>query len=229
MGENFALSGGLIALCVVYTGAAANEYWLMNWLKSDFDIALSIFPALLQNASWPLQIVFYARARAALTTPRVVSEEMYRSYIVLGLLSAFITLTRTMGIVSLPATIYAIVANTEIVFESFMTRFILKRPVSKLQMLAVALVIAGVMISLYDPHTGTFGENDNVSKHALFTGIILSLASRFASSLNTVLADKYYCFSQHTFSDACLLSPAACILDSLEKMPNRAWEFWNVH
>ena len=118
----------LILNCVLYTGAAAAEYWLFGWL-AIFGIKLPIFSALLQNASWSVQILFYNLERKKLSTiaPRIITNDMYRSYIILGLLSSFITLTRTIGLTSLPPTIYVICANTEIVFETFMTRIVLQR------------------------------------------------------------------------------------------------------
>jgi drug/metabolite transporter (DMT)-like permease len=224
--EKLVITTTLIVLCVIYTIAAANEYWLLNWLKCEFDISLSIFAALLQGASWPIQAIFYSIERSKLSTPRVITHSMYRSYLVLGLLSAVITLTRTMGIVSLPPTIYAIIANTEIVFETMMTRIILKRTISKLQMLAVALVIAGVMVSLYDPHTGKYGEEENVSQHALVSGIILSLASRFTSSLNTILADRFVVFAPQFRKSN--LKQALALIGFLVKMLNREWVCWNA-
>ncbi len=189
-GEGIELTNWLLILCGIYTLAAANEYWLLNWLKSDFNISLAIFAALLQNFSWPVQLIFYRRERELLPEPRVITPAMYKSYFILGTLSALITITRTMGIVNLPATIYAIVANTEIVFETIMTKVVLGRSISKLQILAVSLVICGVMISLYDPTTNQYGENDNVSQGTLISGVVLSLCSRLASSLNTILADR---------------------------------------
>jgi drug/metabolite transporter (DMT)-like permease len=191
--EKVQITPGLIGLCFAYTIAASNEYWSMNWMKSNFGIKLAVFFALLQNASWPAQIYFYFSERSHLPSgeTRIITKAMYKSYFILGALAAFITLSRTMGIASLPPTTYAIVANTEIVFESFMTIFILKRPISKLQAAAVCCVLSGVMVSLIDPATGKFGDVGGVSHDELVSGIILSLASRFSSSLNTVLADRY--------------------------------------
>jgi drug/metabolite transporter (DMT)-like permease len=192
--DKLAASNGLLFLCLTYTVAAANEYWLLNWLSSIYDIKLPIFAALLQNASWPIQIIFYRieRKKHFIETlkERVVTPAMFKSYCILGGLSAFITLTRTMGITSLPPTIYVIAANTEIVFETIMTKVILRKTVSYLQLLAVSLVLGGVAVSLYDPTTGQYGSNENVSQEALLVGMMVSLLSRLASSLNTILADR---------------------------------------
>ena len=123
----------LLSLCFGYTLTGANEYWLLNWLKMYYSIELPIFAALLQNASWPLQIIYYKQVCTQLNKtnkPRMITSTMYKSYIILGCLSSFITLTRTIGLTSLPPTIYVIVANTEIIFETLMTRFVLKKTIS---------------------------------------------------------------------------------------------------
>lgn len=190
--------GNLLLLCVTYTIAAANEYWLLDWLSSSYDVRLAIFAALLQNASWPVQIVYYSQEKQVFDAhpdnagkPRVITPSMYKSYCILGFLSGFITLSRTMGITSLPPTIYVICANTEIVFETIMTYWLLRRPVSTYQLISVSLVLLGVLVSLYNPVTQRYGENQNVSQKVLLAGVAVSLFSRFASSLNTVLADKF--------------------------------------
>jgi len=195
---NAKIHGNLLLLCTTYTIAAANEYWLLDWLSSLYDVRLAIFAALLQNASWPVQIFYYRREKEAFNShpdnlgkPRIITPEMYKSYFILGFLSGFITLSRTMGITSLPPTIYVICANTEIVFETIMTYALLKRAVSIYQLASVALVLSGVMASLYNPITERYGENQNVSQEVLLVGVAVSLFSRFASSLNTVLADRF--------------------------------------
>eukprot|EP00386_Alphamonas_edax_P006190 GDKI01020120.1.p1 GENE.GDKI01020120.1~~GDKI01020120.1.p1 ORF type:complete len:411 (-),score=28.44 GDKI01020120.1:586-1818(-) len=190
-----AASRALLMYCVIYTIAAADEYWVLQWLGDIYGIKLAVFAAILQNASWPVQAYFYWKAKKQYAlehkSERVVTMSMLRSYCVLGLLSTFITLTRTMGITSLPATIYAICANTEIVFEAVMTKLILRRKVSNLQLLAVGLVLSGVFVSLYNPTLGSYGDDTHVSQNALVIGVVVSLASRFASSLNTILADRF--------------------------------------
>jgi drug/metabolite transporter (DMT)-like permease len=192
--EKNEISLELLWNCLVYTIAAASEYWLLNWLKYSFDIKLAIFCAMLQNASWPIQAIVYYFERKTFEKnngPREITPFMYRSYFILGALNAVITLTRTIGLTSLPPTIYVIIANTEIVFEAFMTVVVLRRKISAYQIVSVVLVIAGVMIALYDPKSNKYGSNEDVSHSTLVVGVIVSLASRFCSSLNTVLADRF--------------------------------------
>ena len=181
----------LFLLCIGYTIAACNEYWLVNWLGSLYNIKLAILFALFQNSTWPIQILYYIYLRRRDSSSRMVTKEMLRNYTILGCLSSFITLTRTIGLTTLPPTLYVICANTEIVFETIMTKMILKKDVNQFQLLAVLLVIAGVSISLYNPRTHRYGHNENVSQSELIAGVILSIASRFASSLNTISAEKF--------------------------------------
>lgn len=191
VGDNFTMA--LAVACCAYTASAAAEYWLLNWLDSLYDIRLPILSALIQNASWPLQglIYYYERQKhEAVQGKRIVTRQMYQGYCVIGTLNSFISLTRMIGLTSLPPTIYVIAANTEIVFEAILTRLYLGREVSYLQITAVCFVILGVMVSLYNPTTNTYGENENVSQAALIGGLAVSILSRFASSVNTVLADK---------------------------------------
>lgn len=88
--------------------------------------------------------------------------------------------------------IYAIVANTEIVFECIMTKVYLRREVSMLQVIAVSLVIAGVLVSLWNPVTGDYGstDDDGYDSSDLLFGLGVSVVSRVASSVNTILADR---------------------------------------
>jgi drug/metabolite transporter (DMT)-like permease len=190
MSKDITFNYHLLSISVVYTIAAANEMWLLNWLKTLFEIELPVFAAFLQNASWPIQAVIYNEHRKNQEIPRVVTNSMYKSYCILGTLSTLITLSRTIGITSLPPTIYVICSNTEIVFETILTWSLLRRNISYLQMFAVCLVIIGVMVSLYNPNSGKYGDNENVSNSALVTGVILSLFSRLCSSVNTILAEK---------------------------------------
>lgn len=180
----------LLVYCACYTVAAANEYWVVNWLK-DKNVNLPIFMAIVQNASWPVQMLFYYWELQKLKSPRIITNKMYRSYFFLGFLAAFIGLSRMYGLSALPPTLYVICANTEIVFETAMTKVILHRSVSYLQYGAVFLVLAAVVLSLYNPNDHVFGQGDsNSSTSDILIGVGLSLASRFASSLNTILAEK---------------------------------------
>jgi drug/metabolite transporter (DMT)-like permease len=163
-----------------------------------YAIRLPIFSAIVQNSSWPMQgIVYHYQRRVHEQTigPRIVTIEMYKSYLVLGGLNSIISLCRMIGLTSLPPTLYVITANTEILFEAILTRFYLHRKVSSMQLMAVFFVVAGVTVSLYH-HTVTPDSHplESSKKHhlwSLYLGVAVSIFSRFASSLNTVLADKY--------------------------------------
>jgi drug/metabolite transporter (DMT)-like permease len=183
----------LVYNCVVYTIAAANEYWLIDWMSSLYGIRLPVLCAMLQNASWPIQLVLYYYQRTAWEKDngeRIITQKMYKSYIILGGLNTIISITRTVGLTSLPPTLYVIIANTEIIFEVMMSRFLLGKPANQLQRVAIVLVMAGVLIALYNPVNHKFGSNQSVSQTTLLVGVFLSLLSRFTSALNTVLADK---------------------------------------
>jgi drug/metabolite transporter (DMT)-like permease len=177
----------------VYTIAAANEYWLIDWMNSLYGIRLPVLCAMLQNASWPIQLVLYYYNRKAWEEQngeRVITRDMYKSYIILGGLNTIISITRTVGLTSLPPTLYVIIANTEIIFEVMMSRVLLGKPANRLQRVAILFVLAGVFIALYDPVNKKFGSSQSVSQTTLLVGVFLSLLSRFMSALNTVLADK---------------------------------------
>jgi hypothetical protein len=48
-----------------------------------------------------------------------------------------------------------------------------------------------VILSLYNSQDNTYGQGDSSSSPTvILIGVFLSLASRFASSLNTILAEK---------------------------------------
>ena len=71
-----------------------------------------------------------------------------------------------------------------------MTTLILKRQVSLLQYLSVVLVILGIAVSMYHPNTNSYGAGASLSTGSLVFGLALSSASRLASSLNTILAER---------------------------------------
>ena len=181
-------SHALIAACASYTVAASSEYWIVYWFK-DKGVNLPIFFALLQNALWPYVLWSYYRERQKLPEPRVLTPKQYQSYFILGMLSSFISLARMYGMSFLPPVIYIIVASTEIVWETIMTRCVLMKSVSLLQYFAVLVVIISVPLSIYNPTPGADSfEDSNKSK---LKGILLGLSSRFASSLNTILAERF--------------------------------------
>lgn len=137
----------VLILAAGYIFSASFEIWGINWLKQVFNIELAIFSAMLLNAYWPLQYILYKVELSKLSEPRVVTPEMYRSYIILGGLAALISVTRCYGIVALPPLLYVITANTEICWESFMTYFVLGRRIDMYQQIAVLMVIAGATYS----------------------------------------------------------------------------------
>jgi drug/metabolite transporter (DMT)-like permease len=191
MNEEFSLQ--MVYNCLSYTFAAAGEYWIIDWLNYLFNIRLPIFSAMLQNASWPVQLVLYKLQKDKFNAkykPRTITLAMYQSYFILGLLNTVVSISRTIGLTTLPPTLYVIIANTEIVFEALMSATVLHRKPNFLQVLSIVFVITGVMIALYDPVSHRYGAYQNVSSHNLSLGVCLSLLSRFVSSLNTILADK---------------------------------------
>jgi len=105
---------------IVYTISAASETWLINWLKIDFFIQLPIFFGLLQNAGWPISLLMYILSNDRKS--RNITSIMYRNYIILGILASFVSITKVSGLTTLPAFLYTIASNTEIVFETVMTK-----------------------------------------------------------------------------------------------------------
>lgn len=172
----------LAFMCFTYTCGAANEYWVINWMKM-YGVNLPIFNSIVQNASWPLQIFIYLQVVKRSKTSRIITPTMFKNYLFLGSLAAFISLSRVFGLSTLPATLYVICANTEIVFETLMTKYILKRDVSGLQVIAVILVICAVTISLYDPTTKTYGTGDSTgqSSSVILMGKHLKLRKYYSS------------------------------------------------
>eukprot|EP01034_Spumella_vulgaris_P026770 gene26770-33403_t len=85
-----------------------------------------------------------------------------------------------MSLAALPPVITVICSNTEIVFETAM----------------MVLVLCGVLFALWDPRTNTMGgelsdDSNTSSNAALLFAVAMSISSRFASSLNTILAEKF--------------------------------------
>mgnify|MGYP003387045547 CR=1 FL=1 len=198
MGENSInnlFSYQVLVLCCGYILGASSEIWSINAMKSVYNIDFAIFAALLLNSYWPIQTILYYNLSKKQLTKRIITKDMKQSYLILGFLSAAVSLTRCYGIVNLPAILYVISSNTEIVWESMMTYFILGRNIDSYQLTAVLFVILGVIISLYDPKTGTLGDpkEHTDDRRQILIGLGLSCISRFLSSLNTILAERYVC------------------------------------
>ena len=105
---------------IVYTISAASETWLINWLKINFFIELPIFLGILQNSGWPISLLIYMLSNDRKS--RNITSIMYRNYLILGILASFVSITKVSGLTTLPAVLYTIASNTEIVFETVMTK-----------------------------------------------------------------------------------------------------------
>ena len=140
-----------------------------------------------------------AKAKESGNAEREITWSMYRSYIILGLLNSVISISRMVGLTTLPPTIYVIAANSEIIFEALLTRCYLHRTVSVWQILSVLCVVFGVAISLYttpsmrrqrDDASRDIDTQTEGGRNGLAVGVAVTIMSRFASAMNTVLADK---------------------------------------
>jgi drug/metabolite transporter (DMT)-like permease len=186
----------LIPLCAAYILAAANDYWVINWFKQLGIDRVVVFLAIVQNCGWPINVLIYRREVQASGEPRVVTAAMYRSYLIMGILASFVSVSRAIGITALPAVLSVTCANSEVVFQTILSRILLNKKISNLQYFGVGLIIIGVVVSMYIPGVGFGDTSGGMEAGSLSTlgwtaGIIVSLASRFISSLNTVLAEKY--------------------------------------
>ena len=74
----------VLILTAGYIFSASFEIWGINWQKQVFLIDLPIFSAMLLNAYWPLQYFLYSMELKKLPEPRVITRDMYWSYIILG-------------------------------------------------------------------------------------------------------------------------------------------------
>ena len=175
-----------------YILSASSQIWSINAMKEIFNIDSVILSALLLNSYWPIQCILYYNLIQKSSITRVLTKSMYTSYMILGLLASAVSITRSYGIVNLPAILYVISSNTEIVWESMMTYFILGRNIDSYQCIAIIFVLSGIVISLYNPKTYTFGEseNENYTNLQIITGISTSCLSRFLSSINVILTEQ---------------------------------------
>jgi drug/metabolite transporter (DMT)-like permease len=177
----------LMLLAAVYIIASAGEVWLFGWL-GQYSIKLPILSAIIQNASWPLQLANYRYESSLLSQSRVITRHMLFSYGFLGCLAIFISMSKVIGLTSLPPILYVICANTEVVFQAILTKLILSKNITKLQLVSIVLVIIGFSITI--SHTLSVNARD-IPFNQLCLGVIMSLLSRLCSSLNNVFAERY--------------------------------------
>ena len=175
-----------IVMCSTYIIAAASETWIINWFK-QYGVVVPILFGMFENALWPVEAVRLIRTRASLETPRVLSYRMLFNYLLVSLVSAFVTLSRIFSISLLPPILSVIFSSTGIIFGAFMSKFIMHRDMSMYQYGAVLFIIFGIVISTYDPSIHGFPNPGNDPSY--INGIMLMIASNFGAALNIVLAD----------------------------------------
>ena len=198
----------MFCVCACYIFCAAAENWIVNLLK-NLGVSLPILFCIIQNSTWPVLLVQYHFERSLLPEKRELNPSMLRNYMILGSLASIISLSRMFGIITLSPIVYVVCTNTEIVFETIMTRLLLNRRVTFLQGVAVLIVLFAVVVAVYDPETNQFGSGGNndsssmssttsesssissKSDNTFIFGVTVSILSRFLSSLNTILAEKF--------------------------------------
>jgi len=181
----------LLVFSFTYALAAGSETWLVKWLQAS-GVSLIVFFVLLQNASWPLLLYLYGRARREVADERSLGlSRRWRVLILLGVLSSYVSLSKMIALTSLSPIIYLVCSNTEIVWETLLTRFFLKKDISLLQLLAISLVVVAVPLSVYDDDDddGSSSSDDQTGLTQVLA-VAFSLSSRLASSLGVILSEQ---------------------------------------
>jgi hypothetical protein len=100
---------------------------------------------------------------------------------------------RSFGINYLSGVVYVVCANTEIIFAALLSSLVLGKHVNVYQIFAIVLVVGSLVFATLDPKTWKFesnGDPEDPDSNHFAIGIVLTIASRFLSAVNSILAEK---------------------------------------
>jgi len=112
-------------------------------------------------------------------------------YLLIGSLAAAVTGTRAYGLNALPASIYVVCATSDLVFNTLLSRFLLKRTFTVYHYSAVVIAMSGIVLVATDNSKSTHYKCDgDTCADDFLPGILMAVGSAFCSAVNSVLADK---------------------------------------
>ena len=112
-------------------------------------------------------------------------------YLLIGTLAAAVTGTRAYGLNALPASIYVVCATSDLVFNTILSRFFLKKTFTVYHYSAVVIAMSGIALVATDNSKSTHYECDgDTCADDFLPGIAMAVGSALCSAINSVLADK---------------------------------------
>jgi drug/metabolite transporter (DMT)-like permease len=185
--------GAMIVVVIVgYVIAAASEIWTIKALNYEYNAEFPTLTALVLNGYWPVQMLLYYHARH--TQPAPIRKYFpWKAYALIGFSAGCVSFMRSFGINYLSGVVYVVCANTEVIFAALLSSLVLGKHVNRFQIFAIGLVIGALVFAILDPKTWKFekgGDPQHPTSNHFAIGIALTIASRFLSAVNSILAEK---------------------------------------
>ena len=92
---------------------------------------------------------------------------------------------------ALPGSVYVVLANSDLIFNTILSRLVLKKQFTHFHYLAVVIAIVGVCLMAVSDLQNAHACGGNVcGDNYYLTGTLMALGSALASAINSVVADK---------------------------------------
>ncbi len=121
----------------------------------------------------------------------IVCRQQILVYLLIGTLAAGVSGTRAYGLNALPASIYVVCATSDLVFNTLLSKFFLKKDFTVYHYAAVVIAMSGIVLVATDDSKSTrYNCDGDTCADDFLPGIAMALGSAFCSAVNSVLADK---------------------------------------
>ena len=191
--------GVLVVLAGLYCLASASEVLLVKGLNQQ-TVEFPVLTSALLNGYWPLQLAMYFLLLCRADDPRYLTWPILRGYLVVGFIATGVSLLRCYGLNGLPGSTYVVISCSDIIFNTLLSRLLLKKKFSVYHYAAVGITVFGILLlalSADSPHPAAAAAA-SAPREALpapppavgrGAAIAAALASALLSAINSVLGE----------------------------------------
>ena len=129
-------------------------------------VILPVLTCICENGYWPVQGLMYVELRKRNPAALTLSFHRARGYIVIGIVASATSLLRCVGINGLPGSVYVVVSCSDVVFNTLLNKFCLKKNFTKLHYLAVMLTCSAIALLAVKDHAPTVDHHLVLAMHA---------------------------------------------------------------
>jgi|EP01046_Picozoa_sp_COSAG06_P039259 drug/metabolite transporter (DMT)-like permease len=147
----------LVGLAAVYCCASASEVLFVKGLNAK-GVVFPVLTSALLNGYWPLQLVMYCALARSTANYRRLTWAIVRGYLIVGVVATGVSLLRCYGLNGLPGSTYVVLSCSDIVFNTVLSRFVLKSRFTLYHYSAVIITVAGIlMLGISEGSSGARG------------------------------------------------------------------------